>query len=216
MSPHQTPARPGRRLAASVLLATIALAAPARAFSTDPSGVPKASYKLDAHHTSVVMRVSHMGFSHYTLRFDDISGALEYDPDDRRHPKLTVDIDPKSVDSGAKGLDGQIAGPGFFDAARFPKITFVGRELTETGDGRGELTGDLSFHGVTRPVRLQVAFNGWGGDVIGRTTLGFSARGEIARSDFGVKAYEGLVGDVVDLTIEAEFLKDGLLTRLLP
>lgn len=162
------------------------------------------------------MRVSHMGLSHYTMRFDKLSGRLDFDPADRAHPQLKVEIDARSVDSGHRSLDGQIAGPTFFDAAHYPKITFVARELTESGESRGVLTGDLTFHGVTRPVTLDVLFNGWGDDVIGRTALGFSATGRIDRAEFGVKAYSGLVGDTVDLFIEAEFLKDGLLTRLLP
>lgn len=196
--------------------AILVWAAPALALSTDPASAPKAEYRLDPHHTSVTMRVSHMGFSHYTLRFDRLSGRLEYDPQDRDHPKLTVEIDARSIDSGDRSLDSQIAGPKFFDGARFPKIVFIARELAEGADGHGELTGDLTFHGVTRPVVLAVTFNGWGDDVIGRTAMGFSATGQIARSDFGVTAYHTLVGDTVDLAIEAEFLKDGLLTRLLP
>ena len=157
-----------------------------------------------------------MGFSHYTLRFDKISGSLDYDPQTRSHPKLTVDIDAKSIDSGHPDLDGEIASAKFFDAARYPAITFAADELVEHGDGAGDLTGQLTFHGVTRPVTLTVAFNGWGGDVIGRTAMGFSAKGQIKRSDFGVNAYAGMVGDVVDVSIETEFLKDGLLTRLIP
>jgi polyisoprenoid-binding protein YceI len=215
---HSRPLSPSAAMGlfASVLSLASIGPAQAKALSVDPTGLPKASYRLDPHHTSVTMQVSHMGFSHYTLRFDKISGSLEYDPEDRVHPKLTVDIESKSVDSGDRSLDGEVAGAKFFDSARYPEIVFAAGELIDHGDGQGDLAGELTFHGVTRPVTLAVAFNGWGGDVIGRTTMGFSATTQIKRSDFGVKAYEGLVGDAVDLSIEAEFQKDGLLTRLLP
>jgi polyisoprenoid-binding protein YceI len=174
--------------------------------SRDPLKAPKGDYVLDKAHASLVARVSHMGFSHYTVRFDKISGQFAYDPAAWSTTRAVITIDPASVSTGDPSFDRQIASQ-FFDAAKYPQITFVSSAI-DAHDGVGRIDGDLTFHGVTKPVSLDVAFNGVGPGMLGvGVRLGFSGTAHIKRSDFGVTAVSPLVGDDVDLVIEAEFTR---------
>lgn len=189
-------------LAAAVVMAGAAEAAPA---SQDPLRVPPGEYVLDKDHASLTAKVAHMGFSNYTLRFDRLDGSFVYDPAGWATTQATITVDPTSVSTGQPSFDRQIAGPQFFDAAKFPAITFTSAAVTGEG-GKGQVQGQLTFHGVTRPVVLDVTFNGVGPGMLGvGARLGFSGTTRIKRSDFGVTAVGGLVGDDVDLMFEVEF-----------
>lgn len=192
-------------LAIGLLAPSVADASPK---SRDPAQVPAGDYELDPRHASLVVRVPHMGgFSRYTMRFNALRGHFTYDPADWRHTQATITVDPKSIDTGDDGFDKTIAGS-FFDADRYPTIEFVSTGLTPDGEGRGQLTGDLTFHGVTRPVTLEVAFNGVGPGLLGAgTRLGLSGAGAFQRSDFGVTAVRAFAGDRVELEFEVEFVK---------
>ncbi|WP_395670302.1 YceI family protein [Phenylobacterium sp.] len=180
-----------------------ALAAPV---SADPAQTPAGRYILDAQHASLVMKVSHMGFSRYTMRFNQISGGFDYDPANWRATVVRVEIDAASVDTGSASFNRQVAQ--MLDADKHPKILFVSRGFEEVEGLSAKLVGDLTFHGVTKPVSLDVTFNGAGpGMMGGGTRLGFSASGRIKRSDFGVTEYSQWVGDDVALLIETEFYR---------
>lgn len=198
-----------RRPMAAALLA-LALVAPgtlaAEPRSRDPAQVPAGDYVLDKPHASLIARVPHLGFSRYTMRFNRLDGGFTYDPAAWASPQMTFEADAASVDTGDKDFDKQVAG--YFDAAAHPKITFQARSLEQTGEGTGKLTGDLTLRGVTRPVTLDIVFNGVGpGMMGGGTRLGFSGTGRINRSDFGVDAVKQFVGDEVDLQFELEFYR---------
>jgi polyisoprenoid-binding protein YceI len=151
-------------------------------------------------------KIPHMGgFSHYTFRFDSLDGGFTYDPATWQATKVTITVDAASVDTGDPSFNKQIAG--YFDAGKYPTMTFVSTELAGA-DGKGTLTGDLTFHGVTKPVTLDVAFNGAGPGLLGAgTRAGFSGTAHIKRSDFGVTAASSFAGDDVDLVFEVEFVK---------
>lgn len=195
------------RIAAAFALG-LALAGPALAEprSTDPAEVPAGTYEMDKRHASLVLRIPHLGgFSKYTMRFNRLDGGFTYDPANWRAAKVTISVDPTSIDTGDRAFDKQITG--YFDVAKFPAIRFESTGLTAEGN-RGQLAGDLTFHGVTRPVVLDVTFNGVGPGMTGLgTRLGFSGTGRIKRSDFGVTAVRQFAGDEVDLAFEVEFVK---------
>ena len=200
-------------LAAGLLTASAAQAGPG-ASSTDPAKMPAGRYVLDKTHASLTAKVKHMGFSNYTLRFTRLDAEYRYDPAQPAATKLTVTVDPASLDT-ATGADAfglkfnkELAGDGWLEAARYPTINFVSTAI-DVGDGRrGAVTGDLTLHGVTKPVTLDVTFNGVGSGMIPLTTrAGFSATTTIRRSDFGVDKYVPLIGDEVTLNIEVEFEK---------
>jgi len=180
-----------------------ALAAPS---TTDPAKVPAGSYVMDKRHASLTVKIVHMGFSHYTLRFDNLDGSFTYDPANWQATKATITVDPRSVDTHDSAFDKQIAG--YFEPDKYPTITFVSTGVQGGADGKGTITGDLTFHGVTKPVTLDVTFDGAGHGVtpIG-ARLGFSGSTRIKRSDFGVSNMLQFASDDVDVIFEVEFEK---------
>ena len=198
------------RIAAAALALALCFAAPALAnpSTQDPAKIPAGTYVLDKRHASLTAKILHMGFSHYTLRFDGLDGGFTYDPANWQATKVSITVDPKSVDTRDPSFDKQIAG--YFEAGKYPAITFVSTGLQGGQDGKGSLTGDLTFHGVTRPVTLDVTFQGAGHGVtpLG-TRLGFSGTTQIKRSDFGLNnmILNQFTADEVDLAFEVEFEK---------
>jgi polyisoprenoid-binding protein YceI len=182
--------------------AQVAAAAP----SLNPADAPAGHYELDPRHASVTARVLHLGLSHYTARLDQISGGYDYDPANPTASKIAVAIDAHSLDVGDPGVSKQFAGE-FLDADHNPQITFTSTSIQPTDPGHGVVIGDLTFRGVTKPVVLTVTYNGTESGMIGGRRMGFSATAMIKRSDFGSTAWQGPVGDDVQLTIEAEFAR---------
>jgi polyisoprenoid-binding protein YceI len=173
-------------------------------FAEMPAGV----YGSDRSHTSVIVRLSHMGFSSYTLRFAKVEAEYRYDPAAPEASSITASIDPASIDTGAKSFNAELAGKDWLDAKAYPAIAFVSSHV-DVGDGaHGRVDGRLTLHGVTRPVTLMVTFNGVGGDLIPFVTRsGFSATATLKRSDFGLERFQGLVGDDLQIVIEIEFTR---------
>ena len=198
------------RTAALILAISFGLtgAAMANPSTTDPAKVPAGDYGLDKRHASLTLRIVHLGFSRYTLRLDGLDGGFTYDPAAWRQTKVTFTIDPKSVDTHDPSFDRQIAG--YFEADKFPVITFVSTAVDGGADGKGTVTGDLTFHGVTKPVTLEVTFDGAGRGLtpLG-TRLGFSGSTRIKRSDFGLTnlILNQFTSDEVDVIFEVEFEK---------
>lgn len=200
-------------LTAALFTAPAALAAPGVS-SVKPADLPAGHYVLDKTHAVLTAKLKHMGFSNYTLRFTKLDADFHYDPKAPEASKISVTVDPASLDT-ATGADAfgvkfskELIGDGWLEAAKFPTITFVSTAIN-VGDGQhGSVTGDLTFHGVTKPVVLDVTFNGVGlGMNPLQTRTGFSASTTIKRSEYGVGKYAPLIGDDVTLNIEVEFEK---------
>jgi polyisoprenoid-binding protein YceI len=191
-------------------LAPLSAAAEPHPASRDPAKAPAGLYVLDKNHASLTMRLSHMGMSGFTLRFDSFDAHYTYDPANPDASKIEVSIDAGSLNVGDPKVGPKFARE-FLDAEASPKITFASTGIqraavTETGGPvTGTVTGDLTFRGVTKPVTLQVTFNGTGPGLLGGHRMGFSATTDIKRSDFGSHQYESMVGDDVHLAIEVEF-----------
>jgi polyisoprenoid-binding protein YceI len=184
---------------------------------------PAGRYQLDKSHASLVLRVSHMGFSTYTTRFRRFDAELTFDPGNIPASKVVTTIDVSSLDLDAWPaicLD-IMKGPQMLDTAKFPKIVFRSESVRMTGAESMTITGTLDLHGVTRPVILTGTFNGGYAGMPGRdphARIGFSAHGSFKRSEFGM-AFEvpapGTtmgIGDLVDFSIEAEFTGPPLAT----
>ena len=183
--------------------ASSGLAAPA----LDPASAPGGRYVLDPRHASLIVRVRHMGLSEYTMRFDKIDASYLYDPAHPEASKVTVSVAADSLDTGDAAVSRQFAGE-FLGAKADPTITFVSTTIQTVDADHGTMTGDLTLHGVTRPVTLQVTFDGTEASLIGGRRMGFSATGMIKRSEFGSTAWQGPVGDEVQIVIEAEFVRN--------
>ncbi|MGH6617562.1 YceI family protein [Sphingomonas sp.] len=181
---------------------------------TSASAMPAGNYVLDPRHASLVARVKHQGFSFYTLRFTGLDAGFGYDPAHPEASKLSVKIAADSIDTATgadpfgKAFNTELLAADWLDAKRFPTISFTSASI-DLGDGHiGKVTGDLTLHGITKPVTLDVTFNGSGKGIPGgETRAGFSATTVIKRSDFGVTKYVPVIGDEVQLAIEAEFKK---------
>ena len=195
----------------AALLAAPALAVPARAQSVshDAAATQEGAYSIEPSHTRVLFSVSHMGFTTWYGEFTKASGSLTLDPKSVANSTLEIHIPVASVSTSNAKLDDELKGDKWFDAAQFPEIVFKADKITATGKSAAKVTGDLTFHGVTKPVTLAVKFNGAGVNVLDKKyTAGFEVSGKIKRSDFGVKTAVPLVGDAVDLIISAAFEHD--------
>jgi polyisoprenoid-binding protein YceI len=194
-----------------VALALTVSSACALAFSppsTKPDAAPSGTYSMDASHTSVLFSVSHLGFSHYFGRFNTAEGTLEYDAANPENSKIDVKITVASIDTNNEVLEKKLVSDSWFDAEKFPTATFTSTKVEKLTESTGKVTGDLTLHGVTKPVTLEVTFNGGGvNPFINAPQLGFSARGLIKRSEFGITEYVPMVGDDAALTLETELVK---------
>ena len=178
---------------------------------TDPAKSAAGSYKMDLGHTSVVGRVLHGKTSFYTFRFDKIDGSYKFDPAKPESAKVDVTIDPASIDSNFPRFDKRLAGPDFLDAGKYPSIHFVSTEIKRTDINHGTMAGMLSFHGVTKPIVLNVTFNG-GGPVGRRITMGYSATTTLNMPEYGMDIAPHNIGDTVALSIETEFTNEDVKT----
>lgn len=204
------------KAAATIVLtagpAVAATAAPAKPAPQPPAG----AYVMDKAHTSVTFRVSHLGFSRYTASFRSVDGRLQFDP---AHPTVmsveaTIAVPSLELNAPPAGFHDQLMGKSFFEADKHPAITFRSTKVALSGPHAAKVTGDLTLHGVTRPVTLDVNYNGGyppnAMDPSG-ARVGFSAHGTLKRSAFGMGF--GLpapgsnmgVGDEVEVMIETEF-----------
>jgi hypothetical protein len=198
-----------RSLFAGLFLA-FCLVAPAAAdpVNQDPARAPAGTYRLDPRHASLIVRIGHLGgFSHFTLRFDRLAGGFTYDPATWPATRAEITVDPRSVNTGLADFDKELAGPHYFDAARNPEIRFVTRQIEATGPA-GKITGDLTFMGQTKPVVLDVTFNGSGPGLLGvGTRMGFSGTTRLKRSEWGLTHLKSFTSDDIELVIEVEFAR---------
>jgi len=170
-------------------------------------------WELDLAHSSVQFHVRHLMVSKVHGRFQAWSGSLMLDPENPARSHVEVVIDAASIDTREPKRDDHLRSADFFDVATFPQLTFKSTAVEANGPGEYTVTGDLTIHGVTRSVVLQVE----GGDRVkdpwGGTRTGYSAKTTISRKDFGLTwnvALETggiLVGDKIDIALEIEAIK---------
>jgi polyisoprenoid-binding protein YceI len=173
--------------------------------SMDPAKMPAGHYVNDPRHTFLTMSVHHMGLSHPIMRMNKVDAAYDFDPAHPDASKVTATIDATSFDFGIPAVSTQFAGE-FLDAPNHPSITFTSTSIKKTGPNKGVMTGDLTLRGVTKPVTLDVTYDGYLPAMGGRT--GFSATGVVKRSDFGPNTMPpAILSDDVQIRLELEFTK---------
>jgi polyisoprenoid-binding protein YceI len=201
-------------LALAVVL--VSSAAPAQTpGSPNRAAISGGSYAADPGHSLVVWSLDHLGFSPYTGIFGDVTGSLTIDPNNPAAAKVDVTIPVAKVTTASAGLTQHLLRPGkdggkpdFFGPTP-ADARFVSTKVVPHGD-RAEVTGNLTFNGVTRPVTLAAQFYGAGklpAEMGGKENIGFRATGTIKRSDFGLGFGVPMVGDAVKLEIAAAFEK---------
>lgn len=194
---------------ALALVVSVSLAGGARAQVThDPAKVDAGSYTIDPGHTQIIWGVSHLGFTTYYGQFANVSGSLVLAPESPAASKLDVTFPTASVMTTSPKLDAQLRSEDWFDAAQYPQVRFVSTQVKPTGPGSADIEGELTLHGVTKPVTLKAVFVGAGrNQVSGDYNVGFQATGGLNRSEFGIEKYLPIIGDRVELTISGAFEK---------
>jgi polyisoprenoid-binding protein YceI len=163
------------------------------------------TYTLEPTHTSVTFQYTHFGYSHPTGKFMNAKGSVTLDETTPANSSVEVSFDISGINTGVPALDEHLKSADFFDAAQFPTATFKSTKVEPTGADTAKVTGDLTIHGVTKPVVLNVKLNKEAvNPMMNKKGVGFTATGTINRSDFGMGKYVPAVSDQVDLYIEAE------------
>ncbi len=168
------------------------------------------TYSIDKSHSDVNFSVRHMVFAKVRGHFSQWTAELGYDAADPARSSVSVSIDTGSIDTREPQRDAHLKSPDFLDAEKFPKITFKSTKVERKGDKKYALVGDLTIHGVTKAVTLEVEELGGGKDPWGNQRLGFSAKTKIDRGDFGLKwnqvleAGGVLVGETIDIEADIE------------
>ncbi|MFN7056954.1 YceI family protein [Hyphomonas sp.] len=167
-------------------------------------------FRLDTAHAALLFRINHLGFADYVGRFDRFEASLSGDPADPGSAEVEAIIDIASLNVANRDFEAQLTGRDWLDAANHPQAIFRSRSVRLTGPASAEVAGDLTLRGRTRPITLDVRFNGSAYDRLrGADVAGFSASAEINRSEFGIDRYSGLITDIVRFEIEAEFIRNG-------
>jgi polyisoprenoid-binding protein YceI len=163
-------------------------------------------YKVEKTHVDVLFAVSHLGFTQKHGSFRDIDATLNCDVDKLEACHVEVVIRAESIDTGFPARDQDVRGDRFLDVAKYPEIRFVSRKVTRSGAQNLRIEGELTMHGVTKPLVLEARLNKTGPNPFDkRPTLGFSAQGSLKRTEFGVSGLLPMIGDEVAVTVDAEF-----------
>lgn len=212
--------------AAAAALALAACSQPAEKADAPPEAaveinVPSGEYPLDPNHTTVTARALHFGLSHYAIRFNTVSGTLNFNAENPAQSSIRATVAANSLDTpyvGERDFDAELQNSQWMDAATFPEATFASTSVEQTGPRTARVTGDLTIRGQTHPITLDVTYNtSHASHPMGfpMQLLGFSAHGTFNRSDYGLNVlqpsaggsgYDG-VSNQVELVIEAEFLR---------
>jgi len=180
--------------------------------TTAPAGT-LTTWSVDPAHSHVEFSVKHLMISTVKGRFGVVRGTVTTDDADPARGQAEIEIDADSIDTREPQRDAHLRSADFFDVERFPKLTFRSTRIASVNGAAFTLAGDLTIHGVTREVTLDVVSEGRGKDPWGGDRAGFSATGRIKRSDFGLTWNQVLetggfvVGDDIKIAIDVELLK---------
>jgi polyisoprenoid-binding protein YceI len=163
------------------------------------------TYKLDPDHTMVLFSWSHFGYSHPTADFALAEGTLVFDEQHPAQSSVEVTLPLSGLDTHVPALDEHLKKPDFLDAGKYPTVTFKSSKVQALGGHKFKVTGDLTVHGVTKPVVLAATLNKIGPHPMSKAqSIGFDATASIKRSDFGVGAYVPSVSDEITIRITTE------------
>jgi len=166
------------------------------------------TWQIDPMHSAAQFSVRHLGVSTVRGAFTKVSGSAKFDPTDPSKTSLDASIETSSVDTRVEMRDNDLRSPNFLEVQKYPTITFHSKQTKAAGAGKLQITGDLTIHGVTKEVVLDV--DGPSApikDPWGNQRIGASAATKINRKDFGVNGASGAVGDEITITIDAELIQ---------
>jgi polyisoprenoid-binding protein YceI len=171
------------------------------------------SWDIDTSHSTVGFSVRHMMVTNVRGTFDKFTAKVHGDPSDPATAKISATIEVGSVDTRDAKRDDHLRSPDFFDAAKFPQMTFTSTKVEKTSATTAKVTGDLTLRGVTKPVVLEVEYTSPVKNPRGKAVVGASATGKINRKDFGVswsRSLDGgglVVADEVTIQLDLQFVK---------
>ncbi len=170
---------------------------------------------IDPTHSEVQFKIKHLMVSTVTGLFGQFEGELEMAGDDFEDAQISFSADIASISTGNEQRDGHLKSPDFFDAPQFPKLTFESTSMKKTGDDTYSIQGNLTMHGVTKPVTLKAEYGGQMVDFYGQTKAGFEVTGILKRKEFGL-TWDGVteaggvvVSDDVRLILNIQVTKQG-------
>lgn len=169
-----------------------------------------AKWIIDPDHTAAIFSIRHLMIANVRGHFSKITGMIDFDASDISHSSVEVTIDATSICTGIKKRDDHLRSPDFFDVEKYPEIIFKSSTVELTGINRCKVYGDLTIHGVTHSIELEVEYFGPVKSPFGATSIGFAAKTVVNRKDYGLiwnVPMEGggvLVGKYAEITLEAE------------
>ena len=167
---------------------------------------PAFHYWLDGPHSVVSAKVSYMGFGSKTARFPQMRGSIRLNPARLDTIDLDVELDAAALTAGGQRDTNYLRGKDFFYVEQYPVVRFSGHRMTMSGPTTGQIDGQITTRGVTRPATLAVTFKDPPARATGRDPVQLTARTNINRKDFGMTAYSMVVGKTVTITIEARLM----------
>jgi polyisoprenoid-binding protein YceI len=181
--------------------------------STAAVTATRTTWNIDASHSQVEFAVKHMMIATVRGRFADVKGTVVTDDSDLAKAEVDVVIDVNSIDTREAKRDAHLKSADFFDAETFPRITFKSTRVSGAGGDQFKLVGDLTIHGVTREVTLDVTSEGRAKDPWGGERAGYSAVARVNRRDFGLTWNQALetggfiVGDEIKISLDLELVR---------
>jgi polyisoprenoid-binding protein YceI len=163
------------------------------------------SYALNRDHSRIMFSISHFIVSSTQGQFTAFDGKLNFESQTPERGTVIIHVSAGSISTDNSARDAHLRTADFFDVAKFPQITFESTGLVKMSSSTGRLTGNLSLHGVTKPITLNVTLRAAD---MNAERLDFSVAGTVKRSDYGMNNYMGVIGDEVTLDIEAEFNRE--------
>lgn len=173
------------------------------------SPVFAATYVIDTKgaHASIKFKISHLGYSWLYGRFNTFNGSFNYDENNPSASKVSVEIDTASVDSNHAERDKHLRSDDFLDVSKYPKASFVSNGFQDKGNGKAALKGNLTLHGVTKPITIDVIHVGAGKDPWGGYRRGFSGSTKLTLKDFGITKNLGSASAQVELILDVEGIR---------
>jgi polyisoprenoid-binding protein YceI len=195
-------------MAAALVSPALAQAPPPFVPEKDPAKVKDGAYVVEPDHTRVMFGISHKSFTTFYGEFRDVSGTLNLNTKNPAASTFDLKVPVKTISTQIEHLNEELRHKPWLDADTWPEITFKSTAVKPTGSGTADVTGNFSFHGVTKPLTLHVKFNAAGDDPNDHYYVaGFTVTGGFERSDFGFKTAVPMIGDHIDLMIQAAFKK---------
>ena len=181
-------------------------AAPAFTPERNPANVRAGMYEIEPNHTRTMFGISHKSFTTFYGEFRNLTGTLDLDPKNPANSKVDLKVPVTTISTQIEKLNDELRHKPWLDADTWPDITFKSTSVKVTGRDTADVTGDFAFHGQTHPLTLHVKFNAAGVDPQEKQYIaGFTVSGNFSRKEWGFTTGEPLIGDDIQLIIQAAF-----------